>query len=113
MVAKELGFDGNPGGASGGVPRGDGAGEVVGDRAEDPGFDDAIHARPIRIGGNWFVEEDVFLEGEFPNGKKELVAPTSVAAGGDVKDDGDQTPDVLHRHSLRMEVHNGGGLLKQ
>ena len=83
----------------------------IGDRAKDPGFDDAIHARPIRIDGNRFVEADVVLEGEFSNGEEELVTPTSVVAGGDVEDDGDQAPDVLHRHSLRMEADNGGSLV--
>ena len=55
----------------------------------------------------------MFLQGEFPNGEEELVAPTSVVAGGDVEDDGDQTPDILHRHGLCVEVDDGGGLVQQ
>ena len=63
--------------------RGDGVGEVIGDCAEDLGLDDAIHARPVRIGGDRLVEEDVLLKRELPNSEEELVAPTGVVAGGD------------------------------
>ena len=46
-VAEELRLDGDPGGVSSGATRGDGVGEVVRDRAEDLGLDNAIHACPI------------------------------------------------------------------
>ena len=112
-ISEELRFDGDPGKTGGGAMRGDSVGKVVGDCAEDPGLDDAIHARPVRIGGDRLVEEDVLLKGELPNGEEELVALAGVVAGGDVEDDGDQTPDVLDSHSLHVEVHEGGGLVKQ
>ena len=112
-VAEKLGLEGKPGGTGSGVALHGGVGKVVGDCAEDPGLDDAIHARPVRIGGDRLVEEDVLLKGELPNGEEELVAPAGVVAGGDVEDDGDQTPDVLDSHSLHVEVREGGGLVKQ
>ena len=55
----------------------------------------------------------MLLKGELPNGEEELVAPAGVVAGGDVEDVGDQTSDVLDSHSLHVEVHEGGGLVKQ
>ena len=45
-VPQELGLDGEPDHSSGGVALGDGVGEVVGDGAEEPGTNDAVHPHP-------------------------------------------------------------------
>ena len=45
-VPQELGLDCEPDHSSGGVTLGDGVGEVVGDGAEEPGTNDAIHPHP-------------------------------------------------------------------
>jgi len=45
-VPQELGLDGEPNHSSGGVALGDGVGEVVGDGAEEPGTNDAVHPHP-------------------------------------------------------------------
>jgi len=47
VVAEELGFHGDPGGMCGDAPCGDGLGEIIVDGPEDPGLDDAVHARPV------------------------------------------------------------------
>ena len=87
--------------------------EIVGDGAKDPGLHDAVHARPIRLGGgDGGVGEDVVPEGELADDEKKLIPPASVVAG-DVEDDGDQASDVLDRHSLRVEVHDGSSLVKK
>ena len=45
-VPKELGLDGEPDGASRGTTLGNNVGEVVGDGAEEPGTNDAVHPHP-------------------------------------------------------------------
>jgi hypothetical protein len=62
-VPKELGLDGEPGVPGSATLRGGDLDEVVGERTEDPGLDDAIHPIPIRGGGQG-VEVDMVLEGE-------------------------------------------------
>lgn len=57
-------FDGNLSGARRGAARGDRLSEVVQDRPEDLGLDDAVYARPAMVGSGRSVEEDVVLEGE-------------------------------------------------
>jgi hypothetical protein len=67
-VPKELGLDGEPGVPGSAALGGDDLGEVVGERVEDPGLDDAIHPIPIR-GGDRGVEVDMVLEGELAKGQ--------------------------------------------
>ena len=45
-LPQELGLDGEPNHSSGNVALGDGVGEVVGDGAEEPGTNDAVHPHP-------------------------------------------------------------------
>jgi len=79
----------------------------------DPGLHDTVHARPVRLGsGNGGVGEDVIPKRELADDEKKLIPPVSVVAG-DVEDDGDQAPDVLDRHSLRVEVHDGSSLVNK
>ena len=58
------------------------------------------------------VGEDVVAERKLADNEEELVPPASVAAG-DVEDDGDQTPDVLDCHRLRVKIDNGRGFVEQ
>ena len=62
LVAEELVLEGAPDGASGGVAVDHRLGEVGGDRAGDPGFDDAIHAHPVRELGHREISKDVGLQ---------------------------------------------------
>jgi hypothetical protein len=67
-VPKELGLDGEPGVPGSAALGGGDLGEVVGERTEDSGLDDAIHPIPIR-GGDRGVEVDMVLEGELAKGQ--------------------------------------------
>ena len=58
------------------------------------------------------VGEDVVAEGELADDEEELILPARIVAG-DVEDDGDQAPDVLDRHSLRVKVDDGFGFVEQ
>ena len=49
---------------------------------------------------------------ELADDEKKLIPPVSVVAG-DVEDDGDQGPDVLDRHRLRVKVDDGRSFVKQ
>jgi hypothetical protein len=62
-IPKELGLDGEPGVPGSAALGGDDLGEVVGERADDLGLDDAIHPIPIQ-GGDRGVKVDMVLEGE-------------------------------------------------
>ena len=93
--------------------RGDGVSEIIGDEPKDPRLHDTVHARPVRLGSSkGGVEEDVVAEGELADGEEELIPPASVVAG-DVEGDGDQTPNVLDRHRLRVKVDDGRGFVEQ
>jgi hypothetical protein len=103
LIAQELGFDGEPGVPGRGALGGDDLGEVVGERAEDPGLDNAVHLSPVRRGDRG-VEEDVRLEGEFAEDQQELIAPTVEVAGVDVENDVDEAPDVVDGDGLGVKV---------
>ena len=40
-----------------------------------------------------------------------MILPACIVAG-DVEDDGDQVPDVLDRHSMRVKVDDGRGFVE-
>jgi hypothetical protein len=67
-VPKELGLDGEPGVPGSAALGGRDLSEVVSERTEDPGLDDAIHPIPNR-GGDRGVEVDMVLEGELAEGQ--------------------------------------------
>ena len=63
-VPKELGLDGEPGGASGGAlgaPSHDDVDEVAGEGPVEPGPNDAVHAHPVWRGARGVVLENVIL----------------------------------------------------
>jgi len=79
--------------------------EIVGDGAKDLGLHDAVHARPVGLGSSkGSVREDVVAKRELADDEEELVPPASIVAG-DIKDDGDQAPDVAMHHFLFAVTH--------
>jgi hypothetical protein len=78
-----------------------------------PGANDAIPPFLVWGRGGRSVEEDVVLEGEAADSEQELLAPSSVRAGGGIEDDGDEAADVLNSGGLGVEVQNGGSLVEE
>ncbi|XP_039847700.1 uncharacterized protein LOC120707005 [Panicum virgatum] len=111
LVAKELRFDGEPHPSGGGVALGDGVGKVVGDCAEKPSPDDAIHAYPVGGGGDGGVGEDMAVQGVLSNREEERLAPAGVEGGRHVVEERDKGANVLHRDGLRVEVEERSGLM--
>ena len=54
------------------------------------------------------------LQGVAADDEEERLTPVAIEGGGDVEDKRDEQPDVLHGHSLGVQVEEGRGLvLKQ
>ena len=106
-IAKKLGLDGEPGGASSGTPLAalkDDVDEVIGDGAVEPRLNDAVHTTPIRGVRGGEVAQDMILQRVLAEDEEELLMPVRVVAGVDVEDDWNKAPDVLHGDGLRMQV---------
>ena len=101
-IPKELGVDGEPDGASRSPALTDDVGEVVGDGADQPGANDAIHPHPGLRGRRDGVGEDVRLQGVLAEDVEEGLLPASVEGGIDVEEQGNQSTDVLDQHRLCM-----------
>jgi len=112
-IAEELVLKGAPDGASGGVAVDHRLAEVGGDRAGDPGFDDAIHARPVWQLGRREIGKDVGLQRVLANDEEDLISPTGVVAGVQIEDDVDEAPNVLYADGLSVQVDDGGGFMSQ
>jgi len=110
-VPKELGLDGEPDRTSGGAALGDRVGEIVGDGAEQPGADDTIHPHPGRRSRGDGVGENIAFQRVLSEDVKEGLLPAGVEGGVDIQEQRDESPDVLDRDSLRMEIEEDGGLL--
>jgi len=110
-VAKELGLNCKPDRTSRGATLGDGVGEVVGDGAEQPGADDAVHPHPGRRGRRNVVGEDMAFQGVLAKDVEEGLLPVAVEGGVDVEDERNQRADIMDRHGLRMEIEEDRGLL--
>jgi hypothetical protein len=50
------------------------------------------------------VVEDVAVQGVFASDEKELIAPAGVVVVGEVEDDVNETPDVLHIDGLEWRL---------
>ena len=88
-IPKELGVDGEPDGASTSPALTDDVGEVVGDGADQPGANDAIHPHPGRRGGRDGIGEHVRLQGVLAEDVEEGLLPASVEGGIDIEEKGD------------------------
>jgi hypothetical protein len=102
-VPKELGLNGQPGGASSGAlgtPGHDDVDEVAGEGAMELGPEDTVHALPVRRGVRGGILKYMILERVLAEGEKKLLTPFGVAAGVDVEDDEDKAPDALHGDGL-------------
>ena len=84
--------------------------KVGGDGVEDPRDNDAVHVGPGRVVETGGVVEDVVLQSEPSEDKEDVAAPFGVIGGLQVKDDGDQVPDILQGGGLAVQVNNGRGL---
>ena len=89
-VAEELVPEGAPDGAGGGGTVDHRLGKVGGDRAGDPGFDDAIHARPVWQLGRREIGKDVGLQRVLADDEKDLISPVVLVAGVQIEDDMDE-----------------------
>lgn len=49
----------------------------------------------------------------FADDEDDLIAPTVVVAGFEIKDSGDEAPDVLHAYSLGVQIDEDSGLVHQ
>ena len=78
--------------------------EVIGEGGVEPRPNDAVHPGPVRGNARKSILQDVVLQLVPPESKEELFAPSGVAGGVDVEDDGDKTPDVLHCHRLGVQI---------
>ena len=103
-VPKELGFNGEPSSASADPTIQHSVGEVGGEGAEDPRLDHAVHAHPVRRGGEGGVAEDMVAEGVLPKDEQEGLLPPEVEGGLGVEDDRHQGADALDGDGLRVEV---------
>jgi hypothetical protein len=63
----------------------------------------------VRKDGGSGVGGDVVVGSVALQHQQDEVAPTGVVCGGDVKDDGNQGPDLLDASNLGMETGDGGG----
>jgi hypothetical protein len=97
--------------ASGGARFDDRFSERIGDGAGDPGLYDAVHADPIGRAEGSHVGEDVALQGVPANDEEDGFAPAAVEGRGNVEHKWNKQPDVLHGHSLGMQVDEGCGLV--
>jgi hypothetical protein len=59
------------------------------------------------------VVEDVAVQGVFASDEKELITPASVVVVGEVEDDVNETPNVLHSDGLGVEVDDRNSLVKE
>jgi hypothetical protein len=110
-IVEELLFDAKPSCLSGEAVRlVDDVQEVGGDGVEEPGDDDAVHARPRRIGEVRDVTEDVVLQGEAAEDEEDVAMPLGVVGGLEIKNDRNQILDVLDSSSLAVQVGDGRGL---
>ena len=88
-------------------------GEVGGDGPSDPGLDHAVHVGQVRESGHREVGEDVGLQGVLADDEEDLIAPAGVVPSGEVEDDGDEAPDILHADGLGVQIDEGGGFMCQ
>ena len=51
------------------------------------------------------------LQGVAADDEEERLTPAAIEGGGDVEDKRDEQPDVLHGHSLGVQVEEGRGLM--
>uniref|UniRef100_J3L0C0 Uncharacterized protein n=1 Tax=Oryza brachyantha TaxID=4533 RepID=J3L0C0_ORYBR len=112
-VSQKLGLQGEPNITGSGVALDHGLGEVNGDGAGDPGFDDIVHACPVGEVRRGEVGEDMVLERVFADDEKDLIVPAGVVAGVGVDDDVDKASDVLDADGLCVQVDDGGGFMRQ
>ena len=90
-VAEELVPEGALDGAGGGGTVDHRLGEVGGDRADDPGLDDAVHARPVQELGRREIGKDVGLQRVLADDEEDLISPAGVVAGVQIEDDMDES----------------------
>ena len=113
LVAEELVLEGAPDGTGRGGAVNHRLGEVGGDRAGDPGLDDAIHARSARELKRREIGKDVGLQRVLADDEEDLISPAGVVAGVQIEDDMDEAPNVLYADGLSVQVDDGGGFMSQ
>jgi hypothetical protein len=59
------------------------------------------------------VVEDVAVQGVFASDEKELITPAGVVVVGEVEDNVNETPDVLHSDGMGVEVDDRSSLMKE
>ena len=88
-VAEKLRLDGKPSVPCCRALSTDDLAQVIRDRGDDPGLDDAVHSGPIRRNRDWRVFADMALERKLAEDEQKLVAPTVEVTEVDVEDGGD------------------------
>lgn len=111
-VAEEL-LNGNPSLASNATTLTDNVLQLDGDGPENPGEDNAIHPTSGGDSEGHHVCENVVVDSIALQGEEDKVAPTDIAGGSQVKENGNQGLDVLDTHRLGMKVGNDGCLICQ
>jgi hypothetical protein len=112
-IPEELILESQPSGAGSGAAFHGHFSKIRGDGAGDPGLDNAVHACPVGEVMRGSVVEDVAVQGVFASDEKELITPASVVVVGEVEDDVNEAPDVLHSDGLGVEVDDRSSLVKE
>jgi hypothetical protein len=112
-IPEELILESQPSGAGSGAAFHGHFSKVRGDGAGDPGLDNAVHVCPVGEVRRGSVVEDVAIQGVFASDEKELITPAGVVVVGEVEDDVNETPDVLHSDGLGVEVDDRSSLVKE
>lgn len=99
-VAEKLRLDGELDHMGRGASLRDSVGKVIGDGAEQPGADNAVHPYPGRRSRCDVVGEDMAFQGVLDEDVEERLLPPPVEGGVDIEEEQDQRTDVLDRYSL-------------